>query len=828
MELGTIHVTFPIFRFTSTIYHSTPRKPTVFERMLLKLHERFSSSEMYSHMSLRHIFEQILCVPDSEVLIRPVLDNLIDLELFKCSKHYGSLEEVTLGDLERTARGDEILRNDILPAVAAEHVVKHTYDPIHGLLLDSSQQHLLRSDRLSFSISEAPFVDMYPSEMIAGAIPSEKPTWWTPATQINRIERLRPPLVLWKEQNVRVCLEEDGNVRTECGDKELSEYLKRLPGELLFNDLIRPFLIGGKETPLWETALQKNDYAAILHDVEDFFPVPQFSSRVEWKGKVHFVRELPGLLSVPEKASSRTAIIVFEAADTESDVQVYWNEEQDGVCIRYLGELPGSEVFYSDGKNRCLGAAIFGLRLNGVVHKVPLAFAYAQEYVPTALQKALTKVEEELGSSARPEDCLTLAFWQPISEVWRKLLAHVTDSEVDFAGACERLGNYRQCLKRLSQQEDIQTWDQDICELFVSYTERPGSAIRAEDLKAPIEALACCDIQDPICLTNVFEAALSKLQPPDSLDSTEAILALFDPLRPALNIPFSSALYTPEVLVDCFNSFAEDGFESRMKDRNSLEQTLRSLKIDETRLKRVVGCSNMLNLDSDLRYSNTVRSVNVHETRGYCAQWLRIWDAFFETESALRELVQNTNLERIHANIAGYHAFLGKFVAEVPDNIRSVYVVDTNVFIDQPNILSKFRPYELIIVSKKVVDELDDKKKSERLYEPVMQATRALRDYSGKNLRYENADLSFLPEDYRAKGDNLILSVALKYKPCNPILLTADVSLTVKCQMEGLRTMTLPDFERRQVRGHSIHIAEIKKQDKGKKHKNRTSKHMRR
>ena len=828
MELGTIHVTFPIFRFTSKVYHSTPRKPTVFERMLLKLHERFSSSEMYSHMSLRHIFEQILCVPDAEVLIRPVLDNLIDLELFKCSKHYGSLEEVALRDLERTARGDEILRNDILPAVAAEHVVKHTYDPIHGLLLDSSQQHLLRSDHLPFSISEAPFVDMYPSEMIAGAMPSEKPTWWTPATQINRIERLRPPLVLWKEQNVRVCLEEDGNVRTECEDKELSEYLKRLPDELLFNDFIRPFLAGSEETPPWETALQKSDYATILLDVEDFFPVPQFSSRVEWKGKVHFVRELPGLLAVPEKAPSRTAIIVFKAADTESEVHVCWNEERDGVCIRYPGALLDPRVFYSDGKTCSLGAAIFRLRLNGTVHEVPLAFAYAQEHMPTALQDALTKMEEELETSARPEDCLALAFWQPISEVWRKLLAHVTDSGVDFAKACEHLSNYRQRLKRLSQQEDIQTWDRDICELFVSYTERPGSAIRAEDLKAPIEVLARCDIQDPICLTNVFEAALSKLQPPDSLDSTEAILALFDPLRPALNIPFPSALYTPEVLVDCFNSFAENGFESRMKDRNSLEQTLRSLKIDETRLKRVVGCNNMLNFDSDLRYSNTIRSVNVHETRGYCAQWLQIWDAFFETESALRELVQNTNLERIHANIAGYHAFLGKFVAEVPDNIRSVYVVDTNVFIDQPNILSKFRPYELIIVSKKVVDELDDKKNSERLYEPVMQATRALRDYSGKNLRYENADLSLLPEGYRAKGDNLILSVALKYKPCNPILLTADVSLTVKCQMEGLRTMTLPDFERRQVRGSSIRIAEMKKQGNRKKHKNRTSKHKRR
>ena len=44
------------------------------------------------------------------------------------------------------------------------------------------------------------------------------------------------------------------------------------------------------------------------------------------------------------------------------------------------------------------------------------------------------------------------------------------------------------------------------------------------------------------------------------------------------------------------------------------------------------------------------------------------------------------------------------------ENASTVYVVDTNVFIDEPNLLKEFSSDEFIVVSKKVVDELDNLK----------------------------------------------------------------------------------------------------------------------
>jgi rRNA-processing protein FCF1 len=194
----------------------------------------------------------------------------------------------------------------------------------------------------------------------------------------------------------------------------------------------------------------------------------------------------------------------------------------------------------------------------------------------------------------------------------------------------------------------------------------------------------------------------------------------------------------------------------------------------------------------------------------------------------LTELLLNTNLEKIHANICGYNKFLGKFVIHVQQGVRTVYIVDTNAFIDQPDILSRLHPHELAVVSKKVINELDDKKSDDRLRERVQQVTRTLQDYTGDNIRYEEADISLLPQGFKAKGDNLILSVALKYKPCDPILLTSDRNLSVKAKMEGLRTLTLPDFNRRHPPSRSIPIKEIEKQCEHKKVINKANKNKRR
>lgn len=63
---------------------------------------------------------------------------------------------------------------------------------------------------------------------------------------------------------------------------------------------------------------------------------------------------------------------------------------------------------------------------------------------------------------------------------------------------------------------------------------------------------------------------------------------------------------------------------------------------------------------------------------------------------------------------------------------------------------------------------------------------------------FEFADVSLLPDDFDKRSpDNMILSVALKYKEENPIVLTSDNGLQLKSRALGIASISLNSFLKR-------------------------------
>lgn len=133
---------------------------------------------------------------------------------------------------------------------------------------------------------------------------------------------------------------------------------------------------------------------------------------------------------------------------------------------------------------------------------------------------------------------------------------------------------------------------------------------------------------------------------------------------------------------------------------------------------------------------------------------------------------------------------------EIQPTKKNYYIIDTNVFINYPEILSKIDTQYPIILSAKVIDELDKMKmKSEHEKKNAETALRLLNRENKRKIIFEAADTSLLPADYdRRSPDNLILSVALKYKDENPIMLTSDNGLQLKCKALGITTISLKHF----------------------------------
>lgn len=135
---------------------------------------------------------------------------------------------------------------------------------------------------------------------------------------------------------------------------------------------------------------------------------------------------------------------------------------------------------------------------------------------------------------------------------------------------------------------------------------------------------------------------------------------------------------------------------------------------------------------------------------------------------------------------------------EILINKENIYIIDTNVFVNQPDIISKIDKKYKVVLSAKVIDELDSLKNklNEDENRNVQRALKYINESLDKpNVKMVIANADMLPADFNKKSpDNMILSVALKFENENPIMLTSDNGLQIKAKGLGITTITLKEF----------------------------------
>lgn len=129
---------------------------------------------------------------------------------------------------------------------------------------------------------------------------------------------------------------------------------------------------------------------------------------------------------------------------------------------------------------------------------------------------------------------------------------------------------------------------------------------------------------------------------------------------------------------------------------------------------------------------------------------------------------------------------------------KNIYIIDTNVFVKYPDVLTKIDSSYQVVLSAKVIDELD-KLKITLDSEGKRNVEKALRNINramdNPNVTMELSDPCLLPDDFNKRSpDNNILTVALKFKSENPILLTSDNGLQIKAKGLKIATITLKEF----------------------------------
>jgi rRNA-processing protein FCF1 len=123
------------------------------------------------------------------------------------------------------------------------------------------------------------------------------------------------------------------------------------------------------------------------------------------------------------------------------------------------------------------------------------------------------------------------------------------------------------------------------------------------------------------------------------------------------------------------------------------------------------------------------------------------------------------------------------------------FIIDTNAFIKDPEIISKIQAKNKVIIAAKVLDELDGFKANPQLKEVASKSIREIFADKNKNIHRAKANVKLLPIDFNKRApDNLILAVALIYKDKHGILITDDKGLHEKAKTVEMEVITYDNF----------------------------------
>lgn len=148
-----------------------------------------------------------------------------------------------------------------------------------------------------------------------------------------------------------------------------------------------------------------------------------------------------------------------------------------------------------------------------------------------------------------------------------------------------------------------------------------------------------------------------------------------------------------------------------------------------------------------------------------------------------------------------------KYILTFPNeenDTQDIYIIDTNIFIDEPFILKQFSENDIVKLSKTVVSEVSNLANNEDVKDSAEIALESIEEYQReKNISLEDSHLELLSEDLTVNSknddnDNRVLSIAKYFSIENPeknvYLITNDKGLTSKAEGEGVSVLSYIEF----------------------------------
>ena len=817
MKLSDIRIGVPMLRLETRIVHATPRKPTAFERVILGMTEQFGQNTSFSNIPIERLFIDVLCVSDPGPLVTPTLSELLALDVIRCAGNIDALDTLILRDIEITERGQRMIAEDMLPAKLMQNDELVYFDPIQQKILTESESKVYRPVKPKLSIDSSVFESVFPEDLIRRNVANSGYRWFSSASQIERVESLSVQ-ILWKDTPCSVEVH-SSNLKIASKNESLNEYLASIESDDSYTRFIAPIFDYHNQLV---DGVPELDYDDVENKDADIRSISQTLD--DWPNEACFV--IPGLNydtdAIPEQAPAHQAIVLYGDTHSAEKISIEWNSDRSGCKILINGPHPVPEAVRATDREILVARRINANYGNGPRNLV-VACRIPDLMGEDRLIGAVTKLSDWVESLEDRSDQTVRILWQGESQYLTEYTHKLTDSKLSVDELVQDFFLTLSNVERINGNADRDAWLKGLWKILL------GRIVGSEELDVShveqlLEALSAHGSYPIDMVSELLNSITEGIKKPQSVEellkTTSALRMLDQDWSPT----YPSRLFTRELTRSVIEKFPD--FDSKLISvHNVLFNTLKALAQVNCGLSAIVSKEALDGLVSEDAYVSLIKSSEGSTLSEIAHDWASEMDSLMSVLDDT-SILHGTQLLRIDSKIAEISKWTAKLIGTLDPRVRSVYVFDTSALIENPEIATEASHGELFVVSKRVIEELDDKKLDEALRPSVSEAVRNLRNLHKEYIHFCDGDMSLLPSDYRIKGDNLILSVAVRYREYKPVLITNDNNLSLKARAEGLDAMSADEFLKRPRRHqrskeNNRNQPQTQKNNKGKQRRKR-------
>jgi hypothetical protein len=767
MKLAETAVAFPVLSIRAQVEHASPRRPTAFERVILRMCATLDKHDEYSTWSVLRIFEDILMVPNAELLVRPPIEELIGIDVLASDCEMYDFKKVCLGDLRLTSQGQTMVERGVLPSRSRTDEAQFFYDPIANEFISRDEFEKCSGRPLADVVDAQPFEQLIPLAAIRDKIETFNFPWLRPNCVISRVERLATDIA-WRNVPGRIELR-DGQVKFTSGHSCYDGYVDNLEQQLVLSSVLTACPAEAPKTrrdyELALDALMRSDFAEL-----PWLVPAEASARAAKSGTVCLLNATANPDCIPDEAPAGRAIAIFREKDGDVPVSVSWNRKHNGCLIAIPRAFPLHKTFAASDAE-LFAPQEFTVETNIgwwrtlLVQRIPMTTPRGD------IRKALVDVAMALQDADVPDGALVPAIWETPEVFWRRTAAAKLTGTQSIECALDSMSELRSKLAKWNYAGHADGWDVGVTH-----------ALRAHlsgDLQIDIDAMErlCSKISsmqpaNAARAEEVLRLSLGCLVPVTSIQEYANVARRVMKLYNARRFSYSQSLYSDHVLRAAVDGFDRMETVELFESDNDLDAALRELHACHGRITSEDGGEN----DTIL-----------------VEAWLAAYNELCHKCPFVRRFLPGSRVECESRRLAELSDRAAFGAIGLRPNQRRLFVVDPAAIVAAPDILDSLESDGVLVVPLDIQERLSGTGAVSAVL--ASDPAAALRRLDSKRVRYCDAAVSV--DTGGAGGDGALLAIASRIKGF-AILVSDRAELNKSAAVAGVWSISCREFRGRQ------------------------------